>query len=306
MQLPPQAIHLSFEPGPYRMAMGLTAAPWSAWLEIDERYPEELALRRQLLIDQRSEVLVLTPGAEPACREALDRLTTHLPEFYPAWFSRDGAWLENHLTGERWNLSAPPLGPLELAGRLVQEDLCIVELRDGVPYLTAGLVSFPSRWRLQEKVGNPLQHVHQRVPFYAEKLGRPVDRFMGMVKPGHVAVRLNWSLSDDPALFQLGGKFRTDRNESITVENAGETLFLRVERQTLTRLEQSGAVLFTIRVHVYPLDRVVENRPEIAARLAEAVRALPPETAHYKSLGRFREPLLDYLAAPQPVSLRGA
>ncbi len=36
-------------------------------------------------------------------------------------------------------------------------------------------------------------------------------------------------------------------------------------------------------------------RPGIAVRLAEAIRALPPETAHYKSLARFREPLLAYL-----------
>ena len=292
--LPAEALHLSFEPGPYRMAMGLTAASWPTWLEIDERYAAEMKLRRELLTEQREEVLALTPGSEAACQETLDRLAVHLPEHYPGWFSRDGNRLVNHLIGETWELDPLPCAPLEAAARLVQEDLCLIQLRDGVPVLTAGVVCFPTRWRLRDKIGRPLVEVHGPVPFYPEKLGRPVDRFMAMVKPGHVAVRLNWSVLEDPTLFQPGGRFRTDRNGQITPANAGESLFVRVERQTLTRLPDSGAVLFTIRVHVYPLSRITAQR-EIAARLSEAVRALPPETARYKSLGRFREALLGYL-----------
>jgi hypothetical protein len=285
------------------MAMGLTAVPLSAWFEIDEHYPDELALRRTLLQIQRDEVLIVTQGSEPACQETLDRLAAHLPDHHPAWFTRDGDRLYNHLTNETWNLAAPTCPPLELASRLVQEDLCIIELRDDTPFLTAGVVCFPSRWRLRDKIGRPLLDIHGRVPFYAEKLGRPVNRFMAMVKPGHIAVRYNWSLHDDPTLFQLGGKFRVDRNEQITPRNAGDSVFVRVERQTLTRLPETGAVLFTIRTHVYPLARITAQ-PEIAARLAEAVRVLPPETVLYKSLGRFRDALLTYLdiTSRQPIS----
>ncbi len=292
--LPPEALHLSFEPGPYRMAMGLTAASWPEWLEIDDRYPGELSLRRTLLQEQREEVLILTAGSEEACRETLDRVAAHLAEHHPDWFSRRGDILKNHLTGEAWDLKDPLLGPLELSARLIQEDLCVIQLRDGTPYLMAGAVCFPSRWRLRDKIGRPLLEVHGPVPFYAEKLSRPVDRFMAMVKPGHIAVRFNWSVLEDRALFQLGGKFRTDRNERITPGNAGDSLFVRVERQTLTRLPKSAAVLFTIRVHVYPVERMIA-RPEIAAQLAEAIRALPAETARYKSLARFRDALLAYL-----------
>lgn len=292
--LPAQAMHLTFEPGPYRMAMGLTAAPWAKWLEIDERYPEEMAEKRRLLQEQRHEVLALTEDAEAVGRETLETLVSHLPEHHPAWFSRTGRCLRNRLTDENWDLDALPCGPLEAASLLVQEDLCVIELRAGVPTLTAGAVCFPTRWRLRDKIGRPLLEVHKPVPFYAEKLGRPVDRFMASVKPGHVAVRFNWSVLDNPALFQPGGRFKTDRNETITAGNAGEKLYVRVERQTLTRLPSTDSVLFTIRVHVYPMQRMTE-RPGIAARLAEAIRGLPPETAHYKSLARFREPVLAYL-----------
>jgi dimethylamine monooxygenase subunit A len=294
--LPPQALHLSFEPGPYRMAMGLSAVSWPEWLEFDEHYAEEMALKRALLRERRDDVAILTEDSEAACRETLELLADYLPEHYPGWFSRMDRRLRNHLTDEVWDLDALPCSALEAASLLVQEDLCIVELPSGVPTLTAGVVCFPTRWYLRDKVGRPLLDVHGPVPFYAEKLGRPVDRFMSTVKPGHVAMRLNWSVLDDATLFQPGGKFRTDRNEAITVENAGERLFVRVERQTLTRLPASGAVLFAIRVHVYPIARMAK-RPGIAARLAGAIRALPPETAHYKSLARLREPLLAYLDA---------
>jgi dimethylamine monooxygenase subunit A len=292
--LPAETVHICFEPGPYRMAMGLTACPWSEWLELDDRSAPELAERRGLLEKQRGEVLVALPGSEAACRETLDRLGAHLPEQYPDWFVSNGRPLENRLTGEILDIAQPPGGPLALAGRLVQEGPCIIQLEGGAPVLTAGVVCFPSRWRLLDKIGRPLTDIHGPVPFYQERLTRPVDRFMAMVRPGHVVARFNWSVLDDPALFQLGGKFRSDRNHAVTAENAGERLFVRAERQTLSRLPASGAVLFTIRVHVYPLQRIVAQA-EIAVRLAEAVRVLPEETVHYKSLLRFRAPLPQYL-----------
>jgi hypothetical protein len=290
----PEALHLSFEPGPYRMAMGLFACPAAAWIELDERYADEMSQKRELLKRQRGDVVAVVVDSEPARRETWDVLTAHLTQEWPDWFERDGGCMRNHLTGESWALKDPGCDPLEAAALLVQEDLCLVKLRPEGPVLTAGVVCFPSRWRLGEKIGRPLAGVHEPVPFYGERLARPVDRFMAVVKPGHIAVRLNWSLMDDPALFQPGGKFRTDHHAVITSENAGEKLFVRVERQTLSRLPVSNAVLFTIRVHVYPLQRVVA-RPEIAARLAEAIRALPPETTRYKSLIGFRTALLDYL-----------
>ena len=79
--------------------------------------------------------------------------------------------------------------PLELAGRLVQEDLCLIEASPDGPRLTAAVLCFPSRWRLHEKLGRPLAEVHGKVPFYGDRLARPVDRFMAHVRTGHIAAR---------------------------------------------------------------------------------------------------------------------
>ena len=292
--LPAQTIHLPFEPGPFRMALGLTTTTDAAWFEIDALYQQELAERRRLLASVHDQVFAALPLSDHARREALDLIAQALTEHHPTWFTRDGAVLRNHLTGEDWDIAHPSIDPLELAGRLVQEDLCLIQLDGETPIFTAGVLCFPSRWRLNEKIGLPLAAVHGPVPLYADRLARPVDRFMRHVKVGHIATRLNWSILDDQTLFQPTGKWRDTANTEVTADNAGQTLFLRVERQTLRRLPASDAILFGIRVHVYRLDRVVDTSVRAAA-LADAVRALPEEIVHYKSLRPLRPSLLAWL-----------
>ena len=294
--LPPEALYLPFEAGPHRMLMGLVARHPDELIEIDATYPAEMAERRALLDGRHDEVFAAHAVSEQARHEVLERLAAVLPARYPAWFARHGDRLCNRLTGEEWDLARPPCDPLELAGRLVQEDLCLIEPTDAGPVLQAAVLCAPSRWRLQEKMGRPLAVIHQPVPLYADRLAAPVDRFMRHLKPGKLAERLNWSVTDDPALFQLGGKHRTQSDPTITAANAASRLFLRVERQTLSRLPDSSFVLFTIRVHSYPLARVLAL-PGAAARLAAALRALPPAMAAYKSLPPFGEALLSHLDA---------
>jgi hypothetical protein len=294
--LPPQTVHLPFEPGPYRMAMGLGTVPEEQWFELDDRYIGDMAERRRLLATCHAQVFAALPQSAAARAEALTTVVNHLVTCRPDWFVRRGAVLRNRITDETWDLASPPCDPLELAGRLVQEDLCLIQFSVAGPVLTSAILCFPSRWRLAEKIGRPLAEVHAPVPFYSERLARPVDRFMRHLKPGHIAARLNWSVLDDPTLFQPAGKWREEQNSAVTTQNAGDTLFLRVERQTLRRLPQTDAILFGIRVHVYRLGRAIADSAT-AARLTDAIRALPESTALYKSLPSIRAALLGWLDA---------
>jgi hypothetical protein len=274
------------------MAMGLRTVPEAEWFEIDDRYRADIAERGRLLAESHEDVFGALPRSEPARVETLTMVMEHLARVHPDWFVADGTAIHNRLTGERWTIAA--LDALELAGRLVQEDLCLIEASPEGPRLTAAVLCFPSQWRLHEKLGRPLAEVHGNVPLYADRLARPVDRFMDQVRPGHIATRLNWSVGADPALFQPFGKWRTEVDATITKQNAGQRLFLRVERQTLRRLPVTGAVLFGIRVHVYPMAYAIDA-PDKAAAFASAVRALPPEMAKYKSLPMFQDALLGWL-----------
>ena len=289
--LPPERLLLPFGAGPFRMALGLVGCDADALVEIDDRYPAEMAERRGLLAERHGAVFAAVPGSEAARAEVLEVVAGLLPRRYPGWFERAGDVLRNRLTGEDWDLARPGCDPLELAGRLVQEDLCVIDADGPAPVLAAAVLCAPSRWVLGEKIGRPLADVHGPVPLYAERLSGPVDRFMRALRESRVVERLNWSVLDNGALFQLGGKHRTEVDPSITAANAAARLFVRVERQTLMRLPRTGAVLFVIRVHSYPLGRVLAV-PGAAGALAAAIRALPDSIAAYKSMARFRGALL--------------
>jgi hypothetical protein len=276
---PPPALHLPYEAGPQRMALGLTAIPETAWLERDAKTRPQMAERVRLLAERRLDVLADTPGSEAAGVELRAMLAAHLTAHWPGWVEP---------------AAHPTRHPLAEIGAWVAEDFCLLRPGSGGPVLIAAILCFPSRWRLSEKIGRPLLAIHAPVPTYAETLGRPVDRFMGALKPGRLAVRYNWSVHEDPTLFQPTGHGRGELDPRITPDNAGETLWLRVERQTFRLLPESGVVVFGIRTHVTPLAEVVAV-PGEAGRLAAAVRGVPVELERYKSLMPFRVALLGYL-----------
>jgi hypothetical protein len=288
---PPPILHLPYEAGPQRLSLGLTAIPEAAWLERDAETPPQIAERTRLLAERRADVLADTPGAEAACAELRTVLAAHLAVHWPGWVQP---------------ATDPAEHPLADICPWAAEDFCLIRPGPEGPLLIAAILCFPSRWRLSDKIGRPLMAIHKPVPTYAETLGRPVDRFMGAIKPGRLAVRYNWSVHDDPTLFQPTGHGRGDFDPSITPENAGEALWLRVERQTFRLLPESGVVVFGIRTHVTPLAEVVAL-PGEAGRLAAAVRGVPEELERYKSLMPFRAALLDYLdrKTTEAVDARG-
>lgn len=292
--LPDPPLLRPYEDGPYRVAMGLVTIPAQEWLRIDRLYPREMAERRALIATRPEEVVLALPGTSGAQAELLSAVVDNLVLHRPGLFDRQAGWLTNRLTGERWDVQGTD-APLTVLGQLVQEDFCLLRVEEGVPQLVAGVVCFPNRWRLADKIGLPLAGVHRPVPLYGERLQRPVDRFLSLLRPGRIALRANWSLVDDPALHQPTGHGRQESSD-ITAEDAGERLFLRVERQTFMRLPQTATVVFGIHTYVSPVAAVVRP-PGEAARLRDAVLALPPDMTRYKSLLPFRTALLAYLEA---------
>jgi hypothetical protein len=283
--------YLAFDARPFRLRMGLKPLEPETWIELDDRFEVEMALKAQLHRDHHDDVVVALPGSEDACAEVLDALLVWLEARYPGRLAARRAALG------RAAASAGAVHPIETAGLLVQEDLCVLvpDGKGGLPFV-AGSVSFPSRWRLRDKIGLPMAAVHGPVAHYAEQLANPVDAGLARLTPERGVWRVNWNLFDDPALFQLGGHSRPGVNETITPDNAGDTMWLRVERQTFRRFPGHQSVLFTIRTFQRPLSMVAARR-DLAARLAAALRGMPPETAAYKSVNVWRDAVLAYLDA---------
>jgi hypothetical protein len=232
------------------IAMGTRALDGPLFLR-DDDYDRDLARKTELLAERHDDVFAAldTPAVLAASREVLA------------------------LTGTD---DAAGLHPLDAAGRRVQEDLCVLVLRDGAPHLDAAALCFPSYWRLADKLGRPLADVHGPVPGYAENLARKVDAFLARLAPGKSVWRRNWSIHDDPEYFlpQPG-----PRRVHLVVP---DDLFLRSERQVLRRLATPDTVLFTIRTQQVPL-AVLEQRPEVAHRLARIIDAWPPGLVAYRA-----------------------
>lgn len=276
------------------MSMGLKALNAKDWIEIDEHFAEELALKDKLLKKQYSDVFASLPESQPSQKEVLDLLLNHLLEQFPQYYRQQGTTIENITTGQVWDVADFEAAPLDLAGRLVQEDLLLMQPSPEGYRLVAASLCFPSRWRLREKLGRPLTQIHSPVPEYQDKLERPVDNFFDRLKVNHPAWRLNWSILDSPELFLPQAREKQDLDTTLDAKNAGEKLWIRVERQTLRRLRVSSDILFTVRTYVHPLN-VLEDDPAIARNLAEAVKQIPPDMQRYKNLLPIREALLDYL-----------
>ena len=164
-------------------------------------------------------------------------------------------------------------GALPEAALAVHEDTCLLTLPEGEDQyrLIGAAVAWPSDWHPKDKLGLPLRALHAPIAGYEEQLATGVDRFMATLRPGMIYARCNWFIAATGERRWLEHRPPHEAFAHVTAANAGETLFVRSERQTLRRLPRTGAILFTIGIYVEPLGAL---SPPNVAMLAEAAQNL--------------------------------
>ena len=203
------------------------------WLRFDAAYAPQMALRRRLIDQRRSEVIGQVSGAEAALAECLERVLEDLPERFRRDRDRvigpDGVAVETDRDD-----------PLATMGRMLQQDICVLLPGQGEHMLAAAVLCFPASWTLVEKLGRPLSRIHDPVAEYDPEVAARVQRFFDAIRPERPLWRANHLRYDDPALFQ-------PRSEADPrpVGGAGAA-YERAEHQTLLRLPLTGAVIFAI------------------------------------------------------------
>lgn len=159
--------------------------------------------------------------------------------------------------------------------------------------LEGAVLCFPSLWFLGEKLGRPTALVHQPVPYYAEELSQRVDTLFDRLPAGKLVWRRNVSVW--PALLLWAPCHALD--PAVYRDDAGvggaPPLWIRSERQTLRRLPDTGAILFTIRVQTVSI-AVLSDRPDRARDLAAWFRA-PIGEVRRGQLGPHTDDLLSWL-----------
>ena len=219
------------------VTMGVRKLGDRPWLFEDEITEAELALKKILSEDPMKEVFLAQSGSQEAEEQVLSLI------------KHSGIKLVHDSS----------LHPLERAGLSVQEDLCLVQRSAGGWVLKAASLSFPSLWKLRDKIGKNMTAVHGPVDDYPEFLEKKVEGFFDRLGQEPVW-RRNWFIHSDSTLHQPN---RSNGGDPIIASNEiGKKLFVRSERQTLRALEIPGWILFTIRVQQTPLQDLIDTRRE--------------------------------------------
>lgn len=289
-----QPPYIPIDGRPLKVAVGTRPLDERDWIEIDEHRQAELLRKDELLRTHRREVLAITDAGAAGSTEVLDLLAEFLPRRFPEVYALSPRGVRDAQMDRIVDVQQGH--PLESAARLVQEDLCVMSKSDsGTWVLTAACVCAPSRWSLLEKIGRDMAAIHEPVPFYAERVAAPVDVLFDRLAPQKPVWRLNWTMLTDAAGFQPSSDAR--QHDLSTASDVGQSLFFRVERQTLRRLPASGDILFTIRTYIRTLASLAQVRPGIYADLVATLEQTPGETLDYKGWQPWLEAARTWLRA---------
>ncbi|WNW10573.1 DUF3445 domain-containing protein [Pseudomonas sp. DTU_2021_1001937_2_SI_NGA_ILE_001] len=278
--------------------------------DVDEHYLSEMAERARVLERDPGRCLVM-PHMAVAAWDLLEMLMERLAADYPQHFQlqRDGtAWRWQNLAmgidqsftfGDAESL---PYEPLEYITRQMQGDFALLDQRNGDLFMDAGMVTCPADWSLRFDAGMSFKQWHSPVPM-AHQMGifERALKFLLNIQVGHPVRRLNWTLTINPRLDTSPETFHewgSDRG-SVTADNVGRLVHLRVELQHMARLPRSNALLFSIRTYLISMDELVGNRAW-ARRMHRVIRDLPDAIADYKGMTRYRQTLVDWLRPFDP------
>ncbi len=195
-----------------------------------------------------------------------------------------------------WSGFTPPVSATDLQkclalGEFWEPDFLLLKPdADRAIRLYGGCLCAPSSWRLDEKLGQPIEFIHGPVPGLNAHIGAAIHKFLAALKPGMASLRHNWGLSRSPELNQHPDRALPLLDATVRAEE----VWLRVEHQALVALPKSGGILFGIRVVNHPLNEVKANQLA-AARLGRALETMPEEMARYKNLATARGRILDLL-----------
>jgi hypothetical protein len=285
---------------------GATGSACEFAFDIDEHYVAECEDRNTTLQRDSGRYIALSHMMD-AQWDFLELVFESLARDYPEHFvlQKDGA---------RWTWTNRPLGirdtftfgdtttlarePFDYAARQAQGDFVLLDQRDGDLWADAGMVTSQADWSLAFDAGMSFKQWHGPVPM-AHEIG-VFDRalkFLLALRQGHPVRRLNWTMTVNPRLDTAPETYPewASARSTVTTDNAGQLVHLRVELQALFRLPRSNAVLFSIRCYLASLDDIA-TYPRWGKRLLRVLKSLPPQLVEYKGLTRYRDTVMKWLS----------
>ena len=245
------------------------------------------------------------PDSLPAQRELRERVTKHLLADHPRSFERSGSMIRSLITGQKLDLHDDSPEPLLQLSHLIEEDFMLLDMLGGTPRITAASNAYSTSGRLVASVGHDMAWAHELVPRLTDKLGGRINQVIGSIHAASPCERFNWQLTpmatvffphDDPHAANAAAMHAAVETLRHDPDRAGELLWMRVERQTLSRLPDSNAVAFSLHTYSDPLSCLQSDVESLRAILA-LLRNYPEERWKYSEMDIVREPLMIWLEA---------
>ncbi len=170
--------------------------------------------------------------------------------------------------------------------------------RDNDLWMDAGMITSQADWSLDFDIGMSFMEWHAPVPLAHEKgIFDRALKFLLKLQHGAPVRRFNWTMTVNPLLDTAPETYPKwgPMKASITPENVGQKMHLRVELQALFRLPRSNAVAFSIRCYLGKFEELV-TVPKWGRRLHRVVRDLHPDLATYKGFIRNRDMMAAWLS----------
>jgi len=293
---------------PYRwagvdFALGLRPIRMSEWIQFSPRHAGNMSEKRARLGAQRDQYYRTLPESLEAQRELRARVVAHLATDHSDRYALAGSTLTSHRESRTWDLDDPDVEPLRQLGDVVEEDFMLLHEVEGVTRIIASSNAYSSSGRLVAAVGQTVHWAHIPVPTLSDKLGGRIDRVLSSVHEDTPCERFNWQVTpmatlffphDDPHRANASAMHAVCDALRREPGRAGELLFIRVERQTLSRLPASRAVAFSLHTYSDPLSSLGAD-PEAARSMLKLLEGYSASRWHYTEMDIVREPLLDYL-----------
>lgn len=299
---PPRPLHRPYLSSGVLFQIGTRPMDPSQWLDIGPDHGPFLREKQARLKANPLPFYRTTPGSLPAQIELRDRVVAYLLAQHADVFAMVDGRLVDRVEGNAHELDSPGVEPLALISQFLEEDFILLQQVDGQDLITAASNAYSSSGRIVSSVGRSIPWAHKFVPTLNEQLGPRIDRVLGNIKVDAPVERFNWLLTpiasrlfpENPHAANTAAVDNINAALADEPSRAGEILWIRVERQTLLRLPESGALAFSIYTYSDPLSSIAGDRESLAA-MHSLIGSYSEDRMNYAAMAPIRGPVLKWL-----------
>jgi hypothetical protein len=300
--IPPRPLHRPYLSSGALFQIGTRPMDPTQWLDIGPDHGPFLREKRARLNANSLPFYRTAPGSLPAQSELRDRVVADLLLHHADVFTTVDGRLVDRVDGTSHQPDGPGAEPLAQISQFLEEDFILLQQVDGQDQITAASNAYSSSGRIVSSVGRSIPWAHKFVPTLNDQLGSRIDRVLGNIKVDAPVERFNWLLTpiasrlfpEDPHAANMAAVGNINTSLADDPSQAGENLWIRVERQTLVRLPESGALAFSIYTYSDPLSAIAGDSESCAA-MHRLIGSYSEDRMNYAAMAPIREPVLKWL-----------